>query len=407
MTTADELKAARDHPAWEQLDQLLDRARAASPRSASDRETIARLIAVAQYVKRFRSSSLRLSPGDRLISLDNTFNEVNQLINYLDGWDQSGAMPGSTVAGIDRYTDEILVNVRDWPALPKSEGAQAAEAADEAARLTTAAALDALLADVLEAQARLDEIRQELNEAELRATSVAAEASNALEQLTEALEANADDARMQRESDSAEAADSAKAQRAQIAARAEHDRLHVNAETEALIEALKKDKETATKLLAFVSDGTVSGGYGKYAKSESNAYRLWNGLGVLTAAGGIAYLAWHFQDISGLDLSVTITRAALSIPIFGFTAFAFRQANHRHRNAVDATYRALDLLALPPFTNDMPDEDRSQLRMIMGQRIFSRVPDTGDKKADGEATVTPETITSLTALLKALQSAIR
>lgn len=407
MTTQDELKDARNHAAWSDLEQLSELLSAAAPRSSTDRETASRVTAAVQYARRYRSSNLRLLPRDRLNSLARLQSYAAQLSNLIEGWDQSGAMTNSTVVQLDRYVDEILAEVNQWPALPKAERDSVNADAEEAERAAATAALDALLSDVESARETLRVLQDTATSVEARSQQVVAEAQAATESLQEALQEQKVTAESERAAATEEAHILAEAQRVSIKAEADEQGKQLVADAQQIIDKLTADKATANKLLAFVSDGSVSGGYGTYAKSELNAYRLWNVLGATTALAGVAYLIWHFQDISGLDISVTITRAALSIPIFGFTAFAFKQATLRHRNSVDATYRALDLLALPPFTDDMPESERSELRMIMGQRIFSRIPDHEEKRADPDGTITPEAITSITALLKALQNVIK
>lgn len=408
MTTQDELKEARNHSAWTALDDLLKRLSASTPRSATDRETVTRVQAITQYVRRFRSLNVRLLPSDRLSTLQRIETAASYLSNLIDGWDQSGAMPNSTVSNLDRYSDELLKNVATWPPLNKAERDRVGEKAEEAAQTATSNALKALLADTQSAQEFLTQIRQTAESTSAQSRELTAQAQHALEELQAQLSTTETLAADQRQADQAKVEMEFEGQQAEIAIAAEEQRKELKKEAQALIEKLNIDKATATKLLAFVSDGSVSGGYGKYAKAQLHAYRLWNGLGGVTAIAGISYLIWHFQDITGLDVAVTITRAALSLPIFGFAAFAFNQATLRHRNSEEATYRALDLLALPPFTNDMPEEDRSQLRMIMGQRIFSRLPDKDEKKtAEDGGSISPESVSTLTSLLKTIQGFIK
>ncbi|TDW50456.1 hypothetical protein EDF52_10317 [Curtobacterium sp. PhB42] len=403
MTTQDELRLARHHAAWAALDELIARAKTTSPRSSTDRETISRLVAVAQYLRRYQSTNFRLMPSNRLAVLDRVALAAEYLSNYLEGWDQAGAMPVSTVKAIDNYVDELVGCAAQWPALPKPERDRVNEEAEEASREATSAALDGLLADVAQAHGELASLRASAAETQSRTNRIADEAGDALDLMSSTLETLSQQAESQRREFSDLNEDRAREQRVLIQDAADKFLEQLRESGSSAIKELEDDRDTAKKLLAFVSDGSVSGGYGKYAKSELNAYRLWNALGALTALGGIAYLIWHFQDISGLDVAVTITRAALSVPIFGFTAFAFRQATLRHRNSVEATYRALDLLALPPFTHDMSDEERSKLRMVMGERIFARVGEDPEADANDAPDLTSENIASLTQLMKVVQ----
>lgn len=403
MTTQDELRLARHHAAWTALDELIDRAKATHPRSSTDRETVSRLVAVAQYVRRYQYANFRLMPSNRLSVLEQVNNSAQQLSNILEGWDQAGAMPVSTVQAIDVYADRLVKNADEWPPLPKPERDRANEQAEEASQAAASAALDGLLEDVEQAHGELAALRAAAAETQSRTNATADDARDALNHMSSTLADIREKAESQRRTLAALNEELAQEQRDSIQDSASKILEQIRKTSDSAIEELEGDRDTAKKLLAFVSDGSVSGGYGKYAKSELNAYRLWNVLGAVTALGGIAYLVWHFQDISGLDVAVTVTRAALSLPIFGFTAFAFRQATLRHRNSVEATYRALDLLALPPFTHDMSDEERSKLRMVMGERIFARVGEGPDDDLQGTPDLTSENVASLTQLMKVVQ----
>ncbi|KQR64581.1 hypothetical protein ASF89_08845 [Frigoribacterium sp. Leaf172] len=51
---------------------------------------------------------------------------------------------------------------------------------------------------------------------------------------------------------------------------------------------------------------------------------------------------------------------------------------------MEARYRALDLLALGPFTNEMDAEQQTMLRVTLGQRLFASNQQDGDGKSDAK-----------------------
>ena len=71
------------------------------------------------------------------------------------------------------------------------------------------------------------------------------------------------------------------------------------------------------------------------------------------------------------DCGVAILKLGISLSVVGFSACTFREGGNRQRQSIEARYPALDVLAMPPFSKDLTEEQQQRLRFIMGERLFA------------------------------------
>lgn len=398
MTEPSDVDEFRKHPLWAAVDATKKDIDTAKARSSTDRHTLARGLATLAYLGEYRSLDSHLFPSKRQAQLVAVQQYVAQLAAQVQAWDQSAGMTASTVQQIDANSDAIMANISSygWPALRKESRAAAIAEAADAFRVTSEASLAALQADVENAQADLKDVESGVEglkaEAELR-TAEAKSAAEAFQTSLTEQDVTSRDALSAR----VKSFDSAAAE-----TRARYDSV-----AQEHLQALEVARIKAAELLAFVTDGTVAGGYSKFAEEEKWAYRFWNAAGIAVTLMVIGYLFWEFRELVSLTSEVLWVRTLLSVPALGVSAYCFQQASKRHRQFVDARYRALDLVALPPFTDSMEPDEQSRLRMVLGERLFAREEDGAGSQKEGsaeDATFSPTTVQSLTDLLKLLDA---
>jgi hypothetical protein len=359
--TPDDVSSFKQHGLWKAAADLREAFRSAKGRGSTDRETIARALAILGYLLAFRSSDARLFPSSRISDADTLYRLVDYINDQLEGWDQDAAMTQQTVSQIDSYCDAIIRDTQAWPRLQRDGRAEAIDGAAEAYRSAAEGSLIGVESTTAELEQALRAVTEEVELLRIQAKDLVSNATAARSDIgssLESIEARAEDALVKR------------LETVTAAAKKLQDTIRQDAERQ--LADLHNKNDRADALLAHVADGTVAGGYDTFAAGEQRAYRFWNWVGGLTAAAGVIYLVIHFWDIDKIDTSFVIVRAALSLPVFGFSAYAFRVASHRHRQSVEARYRALDLIALPPYTEQMTDEQQSKLRMVLGERLFAR-----------------------------------
>jgi hypothetical protein len=398
VTEPQEVDAFRYHSLWGAVEKLKPKLETAKGRTPTDRHTLARSLATLVYLGEYKTLSPYLFQTNRADQLQYVQQYVTRLDGQFQAWDQSAGMDPSTVRQMDVDCDAIMTNIADynWPALKKESRAAAIAGAADAFRVTADASLSALQQDVQGAQEHLADVRTKVSELQVEAEARTEEAKTSAQVFEDALEAQdtsakqalaARVAKFDSDADAVRAADDALAQ--------EH------------LQALKDARAKAAELLAFVTDGTVAGGYSNFSKEEKLAYRYWNSAGIAVTLVVVGYLFWEFRDLESLTSEVLWVRTLLSVPALGVSAYCFQQASKRHRQFIDARYRALDLVALPPFSDSMQPDEQSRLRMVLGERLFAREEDGPGSPKEGsteDAALSPTTVQSLTELLKLLDA---
>lgn len=391
--TPDDVSGFKQHELWKAATDLREALRSAHGRGSTDRETIARALAIIGFLLAFRSVDARLFPSSRISDADTLYRWVDYINDQLEGWDQDAAMTQQTVSQIDSYCDAIIRDTQTWPRLQRDGRADAINAAAEAYRVAAEGSISGVESTTAEVQEALRVVAEEVELLRVQAKELVDEATTARSDIDSSLESI---------EERAEAALTTRLETVTSAAKTLQDTIRKDAEKQL---ADLRDKNTrADALLAHVADGTVAGGYDTFAAGEQRAYRFWNWVGGVTAAAGVVYLIIHFWDIDKIDTSFVIVRAALSLPIFGFSAYAFRVASHRHRQSVEARYRALDLIALPPYTEQMTAEQQSKLRMVLGERLFARSDDSDSGKEEAAPAMTSAQMQWVKDIVQIIQS---
>lgn len=376
MTTREDVEAFDNHPVWDALGALQVEVHDASPRTDIDRHTLARVGAVASYVVGYRPIDAHLFPSSRESVATTVLGHVQSITSQLEGWDRAAAMTATTVAQLDAHADALMESVRNggWPSLQKESRAAAIRQAADEFRIQAELSITTIQADVATIEEKLTEAKSDLAHITDQADARASEMDAAVLAVEAAIagqetKANAELKRVL----------------AVIQTEADRHRDELSGSSATLVESLRQDAELGQKLVRLVGDQAVAEGYYRFAKREMWAYRAWNFFGIIVAVATVAFLVWAFRDIESLSVQAVIVRAVLSLPALGLATYAFGQASRRHRQSVEARYRALDLLALPPFSNDMDPAQQEKLRVVLGERLFAAPPSTKDPAKSSES----------------------
>lgn len=389
MTTRDELAAFKSHPLWESLEECIASFEKSVPKTATDRATIERALACTKYALAYRPLPPALFPSDRAQVANYMRDQVQGLTDQWSGWNEESAMTQSTVQQIDAYCDGILNYLRAWPSLQKESRAAIFQQAADSYSSVAEASLEGLEKRVQEAEAHSLSIDEQVNEIARRAIERDAQSDSTLEELeaTRALQAENAEVQLQAELSKAhKAAADQRKQHGEELLKAIEAHAHLS---DAAINQLQADARQGQALLQLVGDQSQAEGYVKFANRERNGYRLWMALGFIVALATLTYLAYEFQQITaGSDPAVgtVIFKTAFSVSALAFAGVCFREAGKRQRQSLDARYRALDLLALRPFTEGMAEEDAKILRAMLGERLFKTQPEESHRKSDEKVT---------------------
>lgn len=351
-----------------------------------------------------------------MVQAENIWSHLRTITRQLAGWDHEGAMSPSTESTIDQSCDYVLDYLRDyaWPVARKGRGPEVFEVAADSYRQAAEASLGGIESSVAAQQRELDRLSLAADDTAARADESLRQAATVLEMLKGANENVADNANVAL-ADALSAMNSKEAtQRAAQKKMFENVLKAMSNESEQAIRELRQARDTGNELVRMVADQSVGGEYLKFAENEKAASLRWNGIGIAAVILAFGYLViaywapdWGWVKATIADENIWI-KIGISLSLAGFSAYAFREAGKRMRQSVDARYRALDVLALPPFLKDLEPATQEQLRVLLGQRLFAGVPDahrdkSGDSTASLNLAVDPSTVKAVAELLRVIR----
>ena len=165
--------------------------------------------------------------------------------------------------------------------------------------------------------------------------------------------------------------------------------------TSSLIENIESQKNKAGELLNIIANTGMVGGFQKEADSEKKSYIIWSVFAVLCFIGLILFAIWAFSgaEENGVNIAMVGSRIFAATAFGILAAYAARQAD-KHRKAERRNRRLqLEIAAIGPYLNDLPDEMQYEVRREIADRVFGRI-----ESAEGDQESVPAT--SLYDLLK-------
>ena len=360
MTTKQEYEAFRGHRLWVLADLTAKMASEVSGRSADDRHTLARVIAVAKYIKSYRPVEPYLFMANRLNEAEAISTFLDQINGQLSGWDSSAAMLPATAKVVDQYCDQALTHIADskWPSARKGREADAFAEAADAYRVAADSSLSGIEKDIIDASNRLEQLEAKARDLAAESETREAEATVALATIAEVQAAQATNAQASLQIELKRINDAAEAQRKELLAA-----------SEVLLASLRQNEEAGNDLVKMVADQTTGGGYLQFANKEKRAHTTWNCIGGAAGLVAFVYLALFVGERT-LTVDASILKVGVSLTLVALSVYAFREAGKRQKQSVEARYRALDVIAMPPFTQGLPVPEQLELRMLMGSRLF-------------------------------------
>lgn len=378
MTTKEDVDSFKQHRLWQVLDEAIRAVQNSSGRSQTDRETLAKVLSVSKYVKRFRSAEVYLFPANRMGTADSISATFDTILSQVIGWDHSAAMQPATVQTLDTYSDQAMAQSLSgqWPIPIRGVSPEQLIDATDSYRQIADESLESISNDLQNARSQLAIIQARADELALQSEARAAEAATAVDALQEALAAQALNAQESLQIELKRVVDSAKVQ---------HEALQSDANE--LLDGLRANNDLGNDLVKQVADQSVGGGYLEFATTEIRAYKSWNFLGFASGIAAFAYLAIVFW-VDKPTIEGSILKVGISLSLVALSAYAFREAGKHQRQSLEARYRALDVLALPPFSKDLSETQRRELRFMMGERLFGKsvAEVTMDRKSNEKST---------------------
>lgn len=146
----------------------------------------------------------------------------------------------------------------------------------------------------------------------------------------------------------------------------------IETDTSGLVSNLNTKLEEAKKIVNVIGDIGVTGNYQKIANEHGSAANLWRWITIVFMAAFSTLLVWTIYDLSsnGFDWIKSLIRilaaAALSYPA---TYAARESSRHRKLETINRTAE-LELAALSPFIELMPEEKRQAIKEKLVDKYF-------------------------------------
>jgi hypothetical protein len=361
MTTRNDIDSFKGHRLWTVAKIVIDASEAAKPRNSDDRNTLARAIAVATFVASFRSVDVFLFGTGRLQEAEFITGQLDAILSQINGWNQEAGMIPQTISQIDANANQVMIYVGSyhWPAARTGRATTAIAEAADSYRNASEGALSAIEEQIATASGRLNELQESAKALQTASEERAAEAMAAVSDIMAA-----------KEDQAASTAASLQIELQSVKNAAEAQRDELLAEGERYLASLRDNYETGNDLVKQVADQSVGGGYLQFADTEMTAHGNWNKMGIAAVVAAFVYLVLTFWLFPPSDAVGAVLKLGISLSVVAFSAYAFREAGKRQRQSVEARYRALDTIALDPFSKGLDDTQRQALRYLLGERLF-------------------------------------
>lgn len=351
------------NPLWQAIDDADLAARAKEALDPSDADRLRRVQALASFARSQKAQSAFLLPTgwrDYAASLAEHFTELTRQVN---GWDAAGAMVPMSVAQIEASCDAILtLSAATWPPLSGGPASKQvlqiakdfeSSVSDEATRLRSGYGELTKLLEATEGQ--VDTLTTTVSAYEANLVAMATDAQATVKAAT--IAATTEVASVVAEGQSQYA----------VSATELSDR------TSVILADLELKAVQAKRLITLIGGAGISDGYTKYADRQQRAAFGWNLAAVLLGVGAVFWIGAIFWEVTknpSMEPTNVVLKTAVSVTALTVAGFMSRLGKHHRDQAVKARFRALDMIALGPFTEDLTERQRQGLKYVVGLSAF-------------------------------------
>lgn len=194
---------------------------------------------------------------------------------------------------------------------------------------------------------------------------------------------------------------------------------------EAKLDSVQLDAEKRHKLIldmhGLVAEDSVAGGYTRQANHErdqANKWRTFSILFLFITVLWIGFTYWNLTEITTLEGVITISfaselnwvqglkAASLTAVLLYMAVFASRQSSQHRVNERKTRWFALEVKAIGPFIENLPDASQVQLKEKLAERLFAQeVGYSGDP--DGDVKIDPSVIKLVIGMFKDIAKSLK
>lgn len=158
----------------------------------------------------------------------------------------------------------------------------------------------------------------------------------------------------------------------------------------AIVEDMEEQRSKAETLLDAIGRTGTEFGFKEYAESEKNEANRWRWVAVASLAAIVGIGLWVLfgaQRAEEIDLSLSLLKLVVTLPLGALAAYAGRQSQQHRQNETATRMLHLDIAAIDPYIALLPENEQHLIKAEMARRIFGHRIKVGGDKSFGAVNV--------------------
>lgn len=299
----------------------------------------------------------------------------------------AGNNPASVAANPDSVTDALMAQVSLLPPAQARSLEQAGKEAASSLRRSASQHINALGEEAEALRERLDEIKQQADQADADSKSANEAAAAELKQELASIKTTAEAAQAQVENlvESLEASfEKEQATREEAATESwTKTRAGIQQQANELVADLGRMRDDAQGLVGAVSVATTANHFRNDAKSERISY--WLLLATTIAALGLAvYFAGTAASHPNPEIDRVLAKLGVSAALVVLGVFTGSRAKDHREREKRSRDKELDMRVFGPFIEPLPPKEQIRERILMARRFFGRTEPEAPDQTDEE-----------------------
>lgn len=305
--------------------------------------------------------------------------------------------PQQAAANPAGFHDRLMQSLSGLPATQGRDLEQEAKGAASSFRRSTSQHLRRINEEVDELRGTVSTAQSDLQETAEQTTVHIGEARSALDARLNEIDAAAATARQQIEQQVVSHENAFEEERDQRSQAAQSQwgelRDQIKGQTKDLVADVERMRDEVKETVGAVGAATTANHYGQVAKRERKSYLSLLAVTVLALVLAVV-IAANAAGRGELDVARFLSKLSVSLVLGALAAFTATRARDHRSAEKRASDMEVELRVFGPFTENLPEPERTIERRVMTRRIFGRSsgppPEEGEEPAIEETEPPPE-----------------
>ncbi|MDR0993834.1 MAG: hypothetical protein LBN38_04620 [Verrucomicrobiota bacterium] len=165
-----------------------------------------------------------------------------------------------------------------------------------------------------------------------------------------------------------------------------------NTKAGALLEEISTFREQAEKITGTITLSGFVGGFQMQANKHGRASMAWKIFASMCLISLVLFAVYAFRSSilhpDAITLELSLVRVFVAVSFGVLAAYAALQGERHERFERSDRKMELELAAIAPYLQDLPETERIKLKIELTQKLFGKMPENGlktDRKTSGTA----------------------